>query len=415
MINFANNTSTNNKHTFFIRLALTPSPSCLILTNLNFYMIAKRTILTMFPALFCISAWADTADYFPEKGKVYTLHRYSKENSYMYEKGNQLYAGPSSNTEKQYWSFIPTENANCFYIQNVTSKHYVQSTHVAENTQIATGKEPVEFKIMKDENSSPTGYYYVCSTDQNVDNTTDGTLGLNYQESTGRIVAFHIRYNRGNSYWDIQETAYDYIAPSVSQPTALAKRLGIYNLPCGDTGTAYLTYCTVTGEGVTDELDYRVTTKPSDYYVLIRKDSVGVVPGGKFKLDYEASGIDAYHTTTAYFDWNGDGVFETKHGFMNAQSGTAEFTVPDTAKTGKVRMRIRLTDNDCDGAEEEVHGQIYDFMMYVTKKNEETGIAHTEMHEKNASDTHAYNVEGKRVNPNKHKGVYIKNGKKRFK
>lgn len=95
----------------------------------------------------------------------------------------------------------------------------MQSTHVGENTQVKTGSEPVEYKVMKGENGAPANYYYMCSTDQTVSNAQDGTLGLNYQEGTGKVVAYHIRYNRGNSYWDIKETEYDYISPTVNEPT----------------------------------------------------------------------------------------------------------------------------------------------------------------------------------------------------
>ena len=34
---------------------------------------------------------ADDGHAFPEAGKVYTIHRYSKANGYIYEQGNKLY------------------------------------------------------------------------------------------------------------------------------------------------------------------------------------------------------------------------------------------------------------------------------------------------------------------------------------
>ena len=84
---------------------------------------------------------------------------------------------PAPIRKKQYWTFVPTDKPNCYYIQNVTSKKYMQSTHVGENTQVKTGSEPVEYKVMKGENGAPANYYYMCSTDQNVSNAQDGTLG----------------------------------------------------------------------------------------------------------------------------------------------------------------------------------------------------------------------------------------------
>lgn len=362
-------------------------------------------------ALTCSAAWADGTDVFPVKGKTYTINRNGNANSYIHEKGNLLHAAPSTNTQKQYWTFVPTDKPNCYYIQNVTSKKYMQSTHVGENTQVKTGNDPVEYKVMKGENGAPANYYYMCSTDQTVSNAQDGTLGLNYQESTGKVVAYHIRYNRGNSYWDIKETEYDYISPTVNEPTPLAKRLGIYSLPCGSTGTAYLKACHVTGEGVTDELHYAAKQKPADYFVLVRKDSIGVEPGKTFKLEYDAAGIDEHHAVSVYFDWNADGVFETQHDFYAEAAGAQKFTVPAETKTGKIRMRVRLTDNELEGAEEDVHGQIYDFMMYVTPKKVE-GIDDVTLAGKAERQTPPYNLEGKRIKIENHKGVYIQNGRK---
>lgn len=176
---------------------------------------------------------------------------------------------PKTNTNKQYWQFVPTEKANCYYIQNVTSKRYVQSSKTpGESKQIKVGNTPVEFEIKPNTNDGAgafKGYYYLCSTDQTIDNTVDGTLGLNYASTQGQVVAFHIRYNRGNSYWDIQESAYDYEAPAPIERSEYCKSLGIYVLPCGDKGAAYLKSLSITGENgnVTNALNYTASAQPA--------------------------------------------------------------------------------------------------------------------------------------------------------
>ena len=139
-------------------------------------------LLTLASLTGSISVWADEAHPFPEEGKIYVLHRFNDNNSYVYENGNGLFASPRTNTQKQYWKFIPTDKANCYYIQNVTSKRYVQSTKINESTQVSIGNTPVEFEIKKNTTSgaAPNGYYYICSTDQTIDPSKDGTLGLNY-------------------------------------------------------------------------------------------------------------------------------------------------------------------------------------------------------------------------------------------
>ena len=55
---------------------------------------------------------ADDGHAFPEAGKVYTIHRYSKANGYIYEQGNKLYVDNNENPKKQYWEYITTESAN---------------------------------------------------------------------------------------------------------------------------------------------------------------------------------------------------------------------------------------------------------------------------------------------------------------
>lgn len=137
-------------------------------------------------------------------------------------------------------------------------------------------------------------------------------------------------------------------------------------------------------------------------------------PGKAFKLEYDAAGIDEHHAVSVYFDWNADGVFETRHDFYAEAAGTQEFTVPADTKPGKIRMRMRLTDNGLEGAEEDVHGQTYDFMMYVATKKVDA-IGDVTLTGKAERQTPPYSPEGKRVNIETHKGVYIQNGRKYIK
>lgn len=382
-------------------------------------MITKKLIVAGFMTFACVTtALADGVGTFPEKGKTYLIHRFNNENSYIYENGASLFASPKTNTQKQYWQFIPTEKENRYYIQNVTSKKYIQSTCTAESNQIKVGANPVELevKINTTEGAAPKGYYYICSTDQTIDTSKDGTLGLNYQESTGKVVAYHIRYNRGNSYWDIVESNYDYEAPAPIERSEYSKRLGVYILPCGEQGDAYLKSLTVSGEktAVLHPMNYTSAAKPSGYYAMVRKDSIGVVPGTTFVLNYEAANLGKDYTVTAYFDWNHDGIFETAHSFMNEANGQAEISVPADAALGKGRMRVRINDNGMDEADEDVHGQTYDFQLFTLKSNISTGVSQATLHPQvKQTNKQTYAVDGRRVKNNKHlKGVFIQGGVK---
>lgn len=361
---------------------------------------------------------ADDGTGFPVAGQTYLIHRYNNENSYVYENGNLLYAAPRSNTQKQYWQFIPTDTPNRYYIQNVTSKRYLQSTAGNENAQVRTGATPVEYEVKVNESTAaPRGYYYMCSADQAIDATKDGTLGLNFQESTGKVVAYHIRQNRGNSYWEMVAADYDYEAPAPVPHTAYAKRLGIYQQPCGSLGAAWLKACDATGEGLVRPMSYTAAAAPSDYWMPCRNDSIVAVRGKAFELSYDAAGIDDSHAVTAYMDWDGDGLFEVRHDFFATARGSAEITVPDTAKLGKVRLRIRLTDNGLEGADDDVTGTVYDFPLYIlatAPTQGPVGITPRPERPAIAAKASAYGVDGRRVDLATHRGVYIRKGEKRI-
>ena len=229
-------------------------------------------------------------------------------------------------------------------------------------------------------------------------------------------MAFHIRYNRGNSYWDIQESAYDYEAPAPIERSEYSKRLGIYVLPCGDKGAAYLKSLSITGENgnVTNALNYTASAQPSNYYNMVRTDSAEVIKGKAFNLKYEAEGMTSDYTVTAYFDWDKDGVFESKHEFLSDKSGYAEITVPAEAAEGKSRMRIRVNDNGLDDADDDVNGATYDFQIFVTNDPTVTKVNDIVANNGTASSA-AYGIDGRRVNPKTHKGAYIQNRQKKIK
>lgn len=374
-------------------------------------------------AMCCTTAFAqsDNTTAFPEEGKTYLIHRYANENSYVHDNAGMLSASPKSNQQKQYWRFISTGEPSRFYIQNVTSERYMQSTKLdvagEAGTQVATGDEPVEFEVEKNTSSTAAnGFYYLCSTDQDIDTSTDGTLGLNYQESSGKVVAFHIRYNRGNSYWDIVESDYDYDVPERPEPTALAKRLGLYYLPCGARSTAYLSRLNIKNEAWGSAMNFRPTTPPTDYFIMHRTDSVAAAPGAELNVDYTARGLKDEHNVTFYTDWDGDGVFETAKALGTEDKGTFTLTVPKDAKKGRVRLRVRLNDNGLEEADDEVHGMVYDFFVFVMDSAPATGITPPVTTvtdgDKNGA---AYALDGRRVRLDSYKGVYVQNGRKRIK
>lgn len=165
-------------------------------------------------------------------------------------------------------------------------------------------------------------------------------------------------------------------------------------------------------------MNYTASSQPSAYYYMVRSDSAFATKGGTLKLSYETSGMTTDYTVTAYFDWDRDGIFESKHEFMNNASGTTEISVPKDAVTGRSRMRIRITENGMNGAEEDVMGMVYDNFMFVSEKQVSTAIAQVEDSHSSQSDAEkqrAYGIDGRQTNPQHHKGIYIQARQKRIK
>ncbi len=434
-------------------------------------------------------------------GKYFTLNRNGNQNAFLQERADgSLGAAAFDEAQKCFWQFEATGNEDCYYIRNATSGLYVQSTKVALSTAVTMGATPVEFKIATDETSgaATNGFYYLASTDQEVSNATDGTLGLNY--SNGNVLAFHIKTGRGNSYWDIKEAAYDYeeayfnsvpsldeaadaqrytlltpaakmlmvgtddalltaepvidprggwffvgtrnsaggfLIASAAYPDRTLNRtaegthvleasdaptrwfveqveheganyltfipfelrgqasghliiggdslfmldnyrssygslLGLYNQPCGVRTNDYLTAASITGSEVLSELRYAVDGAPSSYYTLYTLQQAVVCPGTTFTVSLTRVLTGTTYHLYAYFDWNGDGTFETMQEIKTGRRLTkANINVPADAREGRTRMRIRLTENTFSGAEEDVEGATYDFILHVAPARSE--------------------------------------------
>lgn len=313
-----------------------------------------------------------------KEGATYTLHRNGNTNAYMYQNGSLIPTGPYDKNTRCYWLFEPTGKEGCYFVRNATSGQYIQSTNITLSSAVSMGSTPVEFYVARDitGGASTSGFYYLCSTDQTIDNSVDGTLGLNLG-STG-VVAYHIRTGRGNSYWEIEEHEYDY-EPYVHhvERTPYSRSLGLVYVPCGSTGAAYqyLAAVNVSGKGVTDELHYTASARPGAY-VLWTQDRCAVTPGTPFTLAVEgAKGGNASTnlsgmTFTAYLDWDGDGEFETSSTPLTGKTAyTLDIDVPSDATLGEHRLRLRINTGDGPDADDEVIGCCYDFVMNVVESD----------------------------------------------
>lgn len=155
-----------------------------------------------------------------------------------------------------------------------------------------------------------------------------------------------------------------------------ARAAGIYQMPCGQLGQNYISRLSVKSSMKT--LDYPLNilsgknivvqnARPSSWYTLYTADKGTVVRGAAFVLTTALQNAPtAGDELFAYFDWDGDGVFEQTVTLENTQSSETRLDVPAGAHIGKCRMRLRLTANGLTDAEDEVAGQTVDFILNVT-------------------------------------------------
>ena len=289
-------------------------------------------------------------------------------------------------------------------------RRYVLRTSVSDNGTDWTGWiNKFNFDIAEGINTNGKTHklWGWMSKDTVKTSSKDFYLKLNIKKGTQNQGCFF-----GISSITLKDSVY---APVSSTP--LAKRLGIYYHPCGSKTSVYLTACNITGQAVSNELHYAATSDNlKGFHHIERHDSAEVARGGRFNLDYAAQGLTKDYTITAYFDWDADGIFETKQEFLNDASGHAEIQVPADAKEGRVRMRMRLNDNGLEYADEEVHGMLYDFFLFVRPQAEPTPpTSITPIEQVQVQDQKAYNIEGKLIQLENHQGIYIQGGQKKIK
>lgn len=165
-----------------------------------------------------------------------------------------------------------------------------------------------------------------------------------------------------------------------------AREAQIYDLPCGVTGEHYLMRAAINGTGALVPLSYplpvvtngQLTTAsasaPTTWHTIYTQSAATVVAGESFDLTLTLNNVpSADEQAWVYFDWNRDGIFETAQQLDMARKMTARINVPaEGFKTGRTRMRFRLTANGMTEAEDDVVGQTVDFILYLTDTMPET-------------------------------------------
>lgn len=362
-------------------------------------------------------AWAAELILFPNPDTYYNI--VSKKNSQACmteEKTGAVVTKGASPAVRCYWQFVPTGRENCFYIKNATTGRYIGSTNMqpSSNSKMTTQDEPVEFFIGKNTTAGTAteGAYYFSSTDcANYDFATAGDnqapRAMNLDGASSNVIVWQAKQGDAGSYWLLEPTDYLY-NPNRSD---FARRNGIYQLPCGAKGQNHIEALTIDrcaigmnypraiaqADGIGSE-----SAEPATWYTLFTADKATVEQGQSLTLSLTLKNApQPGDELFAYFDWDGDGVFEAAHTLENAQSIKKAFSVPVDARPGKTRLRLRLTANGLDEAEDDVVGQTLDLVLNVVEEFGESPRVEVEVNAKgrgqvsvaeSSDDSHAVTV-----------------------
>lgn len=179
------------------------------------------------------------------------------------------------------------------------------------------------------------------------------------------------------------EAPYSFIAPDGSTlladitfatgRSAFALAGQIYQIPCGSTGSCWIEQLTAgdlhypMGRKVGKSIVYDKASRPANKYVILSRDAATVNRGSACPLSIALNAAPADNVKLILcLDWNRDGYFEHTEELDCAKSVTAAINVPADAAKGKVRARLRLTENGLTGPDDEVVGEVLDIMLNVT-------------------------------------------------
>ena len=109
-----------------------------------------------------------------EQDKYYTINRNGESGSYIYAADGMMQTGALNADNGMYvWQFIPTGKDNCYYIKNVATETYMQSSNITLSTNVSLGNDPVEYYVSTGAGTTGSGTtYLLASNDQ-------GTINYN--------------------------------------------------------------------------------------------------------------------------------------------------------------------------------------------------------------------------------------------
>lgn len=148
----------------------------------------------------------------------------------------------------------------------------------------------------------------------------------------------------------------------------------IYTMPAPgtNTGSMYITSAITSGDAVMYPLGYMRNATPNKHFIIVSKETSLLSAGKEFNFILKENNDPSNQTITFYTDWDCDGTFEKAEGEMKNDAGnktiTKTLSIPEDAKLGKTRIRVRIETSAPADANSKANGKVYDFVFYVKGK-----------------------------------------------
>lgn len=320
----------------------------------------------------------------PGETTIYTIKWKNNTQNYITEQRNgSLAIGEYSVHKKIFWEFIPTGKEDCYYIKSIASGKYIGSCNMApaSSSRVMMSDEPVEYYVHMSAATSGDnkGCYWLSSTDcENYSDETSQARCLNKDGASNYIITWKTSVANTGSYWTLvpTENLYEPL-PTIPVHTPYALRHQLYQIPCGTIGDTWISQVTIGSDfyypmAGKDMAYPTVTSKPSKYYNILTLDAANVFPGSDRSVNIKLNKVPAEdYKLYLYADYDRDGLFEYSKELQCAQNCEATLSIPDAAKLGRTRMRLRLTNNGMAEADDDVNGETLDLLLNITEASAE--------------------------------------------
>ncbi len=168
--------------------------------------------------------------------KVYLISWKNTGANYITEESDHRMTVQSrDNTKPQFWMFIPTEKADCYYIKNTATGRYMGTCNLTPSSasKVYTTTTPVEYYVGKTTKTygDNANCWYMSSTDcTGYNSESAGPRALNKDGASEYVITWTAGVNNVGSYWQLIETEDLYEIRPFDGSEAIGKIGASYNV-----------------------------------------------------------------------------------------------------------------------------------------------------------------------------------------